>query len=101
MGSLLASIKSTVVRRAGDQPLDGPSGVLDQSKPRMRSAISPPPTSHSLDSSSDRASVCNSFLPANASIPVKARDNGQALARPYPQWSKTEMVPHQAEFVHW
>src|SRR5580704_14594349 len=100
MGNLLASIKPTVVRRAGDQPSDGPSGVLDQSKPRMRSAISPPPTSHSLDSSSGRASLHNSF-PPNAAYPAKARDYGPALARPYPKWSGTEIVPHQAGFVRW
>ena len=33
--------------------------IFDQSKTRMRSAISPLPTSHSLDSSSERASLRN------------------------------------------
>src|SRR5580692_3450555 len=88
MGNLLASIKPTVVRRAGDQPSDGPNGVLDQSKPRMRSAISPPPTSHSLDSTSGRASLRKFFPPANAAYPAKARDYGTALAGPYPKWSR-------------
>ena len=38
------SIVLTIVRRLCDQPLTGPSAVLDQSYSALRRAISPPPT---------------------------------------------------------
>jgi len=59
MGKRLAAIRPTVVRSAGDHSDDGPTGVLDQSKFRMRSAISLWPTSHSLDPSSEWISFRN------------------------------------------
>src|SRR5271165_3266047 len=92
MGNLLATMRPTVVGSAGDHPSDEPSGVLDQSKLRMRSAISPRPTSHSLESSSNWASLRNS-VPRHAHI-AKAHDYGQSI-RHTEERSKTEKVPHR------
>ena len=72
----MVTIRPTAVRSAGDHRSNGPSGVLDQSKLLIRSAISLRPTSHSLLSFGDRLSYA---IPSPARLPGEGYDYGKMI----------------------